>query len=192
MSLRRWEQLSEELLVRYKVFDVVKARRRSPRTGAEIGFFLVRTWNWVNVVALTDARELILVRQYRHGPETFTLEIPGGLIDGDGEAPIDAAIRELREESGFVARSMQPLGSVNPNPALFGNRCHTFLATGCTRAGALQQDPGEDMEVVLVPIAEAERMAARGELDHALVLAGLYLWRLSLDAQGAVPATTVE
>jgi 8-oxo-dGTP pyrophosphatase MutT (NUDIX family) len=177
MALEPWEHLREEPIARYKVFDVHKARRRSPRTGKEIGFFLIRTPDWVNVVAFTRQDELVLVRQYRHGSREFTLEIPGGLIDA-GEAPAHAAARELREETGYTAAALAPLGAVNPNPALFTNRCHTFLATGCALAGPPQQDDGEDMEVQLVPIAEAERMVRGGTIDHALVVAGLYLWRL--------------
>lgn len=135
MTLRDWEHLNEVPLVRYKVFDVHKAVRRSPRTGVDIGFFLVRTPDWVNVVAITTAEELVLVRQYRHGTRTFSLEIPGGLIDAHEDDPALAAVRELREETGHTAERFELLGSMTPNPAIFTNRCHTFLATGCRRGG---------------------------------------------------------
>jgi ADP-ribose pyrophosphatase len=177
MTLRDWDELGEERLALYKVFDVVKARRRSPRTGLDIGFFLVRTPDWVNVVALTGRDELVLVRQYRHGTKRVSLEIPGGIIDPHEREPMQAAARELREETGYVAERIEPLGVMTPNPALFTNRCHTFLATGCRLAGQLQQDPGEDLEVVLVPKAELDELLRRGEIDHALVLAAFAFWR---------------
>ncbi len=177
MTLQPWPLVRDERLLRYKVFDVHKTHRRSPRTGLEIGFFQVRTLDWVNIVALTDAEELVLVRQYRPGPDRVTLEIPGGAID-PGEDVAIAAARELREETGFAARELVRLGDVNPNPALFTNRITTFLARGCTRVGDVQPDPGEDLEVVVVPLPTAEAMALRGELDHALALSGLYLYRL--------------
>lgn len=178
MTLRPWDELREEPLVRYKVFDVHKAVRRSPRNGEEIGFFLIRTWDWVNVVALTPREELLLVRQYRQGTREFTLEIPGGIVHGVDEPPIEAAARELREETGYVAAALTPIGVVRPNPAILTNRCHTFLATGCRRVGELQQDPGEDMEVVTVPLASVDEMVRRGEIDHALVVAALHFLRL--------------
>ena len=178
MTLQPWEHLREEPLVRYKVFDVHKAVRRSPRNGVDIGFFLVRTWDWVNVVALTERDELLLVRQYRHGTQEFTLEIPGGIVHGADEPPALAAARELREETGYEAARLTPLGVVRPNPAILTNRCHTFLATGCRRVGDLQQDAGEDMELLAVPLADVDAMVLRGEIDHALVLAALHFLRL--------------
>jgi 8-oxo-dGTP pyrophosphatase MutT (NUDIX family) len=179
MPLGDWEQVSEESLVRYKVFDVVKSRRRSPRTGAEIGFFLVRTPDWVNVVAITEDEQLLLVRQYRHGTKQFSLEIPGGLIDPHETDPAAAAARELREETGFLHGELRPLGVMTPNPAVFTNRCHAYLATGCRKVGDLHMDPGEDIEVQLVPVTEVDALIRSGAIDHALVLAALAMWRSS-------------
>jgi 8-oxo-dGTP pyrophosphatase MutT (NUDIX family) len=177
MPLDDWEHLSEEPLARYKVFDVHKARRRSPRTGADIGFFLVRTPDWVNIVATTEDDHLILVRQYRHGTRQLSLEIPGGLIDPHETDPAQAALRELREETGYEAKDLRLLGSMTPNPAIFTNRCHAYLATGCRRVGDLEMDPGEDLELVLAPIREVDDLVRRGAIDHALALAALAMWR---------------
>lgn len=184
MTLRDWEQLGDERLVHYKVFDVRKARRRSPRTGVDIGFFLIRTPDWVNVVAITADDRLVLVRQFRHGTEQFSLEIPGGLIDAHDGDPARAAARELREETGFEAEVIVPIGVMTPNPAIFSNRCHTYLATGCRRVADLQMDPGEDIEVVTVPVGEVDDMVRRGAIDHALVLAALQFWRAHRAASG--------
>ncbi|MFO1076657.1 MAG: NUDIX hydrolase [Planctomycetota bacterium] len=170
MTIQDWERLGDETLARYKVFTVRKSRRRSPRTGADIGFFLIDTPDWVNVVALTTDDRIVLVRQFRHGTEHVSLEIPGGLID-PGEEPAAAARRELREETGYVATHVEPLGVMTPNPAILSNRCHAFLATGCEPTHGLAMDPGEDIEVVTVPRRELDRRIRDGEIDHALVLA---------------------
>lgn len=172
-----WQRLGDETLLRYKVFHVRKSRRRSPRTGAEIGFFLLDTPDWVSVLALTTDDQVVLVRQFRHGSERVSLEIPGGLIDPHEKDPAEAARRELREESGYEAAHLELLGVMTPNPAMMTNRCFAYLATGCRRVGELQQDAGEDLEVLTVPAAELDGMLCRGEIDHAIVLAAIAFWR---------------
>ena len=185
--LRPWPTVGEERIGAFKVFDLKKVRRTSPRTGRDLEFFVIATRDWVNVMPFTDQGELVLVRQFRHGPGRFTLEIPGGIFDG-GEGPEVAARRELREETGHDCRQLHYLGRVNPNPALFTNTCYTYLALGCRRVGDLQQDPGEDIEVVTVSPDEADRLAVREEIDHALVLAAFYWYRLW--REGKLPART--
>ena len=114
------------------------------------------------------------MRQYRHGAQRVTLEIPGGLID-PGEDAATAALRECLEETGYRGRAALPLGVVNPNPALFGNRLHAFYALDVELEGAVQNTGTELTEAVLVPVAELEELLLAGEIDHALV-AGT-LWR---------------
>jgi ADP-ribose pyrophosphatase len=180
--IRPWEQLSEETLCRYKVFHVTKTRRRSPRTGAEIGFFLLDTPDWVNVLPLTADGQVVMVRQYRHGAGRVTLEIPGGLIDSHETDPAAAAARELREETGHEAERVERIGVMNPNPSMMRNRCFAYLATGCRPAGELRMDPGEDIEVVTVPLAELDARIAAGEIEHAIVLATISFYRARIAA----------
>jgi 8-oxo-dGTP pyrophosphatase MutT (NUDIX family) len=177
MTLQPWQQLSEETLFQYKVFRARRSHRRSPRTGAEIGFFLMDTPDWVVVLPITVDERLVLVRQFRHGSGRVGLEIPGGLIDAHETDPAAAAARELREETGYAAERIVPIGVMNPNPSMMTNRCHAFLATGCRLVGELAMDPGEDIEVVTVPLAELDRMVARGDIEHAIVLATIAFWR---------------
>lgn len=150
---------------------------RSPSSGEEHDFYCIESAEWVNVVPVTTDGQVVMVRQFRHGSQTLTLEIPGGMIDA-GETPADAALRELLEETGYTAERAIPAGAVNPNPALFGNRVHTFVAPGVEKVAEIRNEGAEETWVELVPVSEIPRLVRAGEIDHALVLAGLYQWEL--------------
>jgi 8-oxo-dGTP pyrophosphatase MutT (NUDIX family) len=134
--------------------------------------------DWVNVVAVTAAGEIVLVRQFRHGTGEATLEIPGGAVDPTDRSPLEAAKRELREETGYAARRWTRIGVVDPNPAFQTNACTTFLAEGACRAGDADPDEGEELEVLLVSRRRLDALVRRGVIRHALVIAALHWWRI--------------
>lgn len=127
--------------------------------------------DWVNVIPLTADNEVVMVRQFRHGIEDFTLEIPGGMVDPEDTDPCSAAQRELWEETGYGSADIVRLGEVHPNPALQKNRCFSFLARDVRPTRKPQLDGTEEIEVVLVPRAEIAGRIAGGEISHALVIA---------------------
>ena len=131
--------------------------------------------DWCNVLAETDEGELVLVWQYRFGSDALSLEVPGGVID-PGEAPVDAARRELREETGYEADSFELVSVVQPNPALQGNRCFTFLARGARPTGQTAFDELEDLETVLVPGSQIGRLLDEQLVTHALVVVALEVY----------------
>jgi ADP-ribose pyrophosphatase len=180
----RWKKLDSHLVAEYRIFKLLQERYESPRTGDTIDATIVEPPDWVNVVALADGGECVMIRQYRFGSDTVTLEIPGGVVD-PGETPLGAAQRELREETGYAAERWSALGTSAPNPAFTRNRLHTFLAEGCTRVGEQQQDASEDIDVVLVPEPRLDDLIAQGVIDHALVVVAFH--KLALLRRGFVP-----
>ena len=178
MPVRPWEIVRTERLQDCKVFRVNRTLVRSPSSGEAHPFHTIDADPWVNVVPITRDGHVVMVRQYRHGSREVTLELPGGIID-PGEDPADAAARELIEETGYRAAGVHPLGSLNPNPALFGNRVHTFLAENVERVGEVMNGPLEETVVELVPADEVPDRVRRGEIDHALVVAALHWWSLA-------------
>lgn len=145
---------------------------RNPRTGEELRRLVLETPDWVNVVALTPARELIVVRQFRFGSDSITTEIPGGVIDR-GEGHAEAARRELREETGYTSARWTYLGAVEPNPAFHTNLCHHWLAEDCLRTHELELDRGEDIVIGTLALEEAAALVRSGAIRHALVLTAL-------------------
>lgn len=172
-----WPLLSSRELGDYKVFTVRGDRTRSPRSGRPHRFYVLECPDWANVVALTPDRDVVLVRQFRAGTRSITLEIPGGSVE-KGESPLRAVRRELREETGYSARAWKRIGVVHPNPAIQGNRCSTYLATGCRSVGDLTPDEGEDLAVELVPLRRVPDLIRRGRITHSLVIAAFHFLSL--------------
>ena len=177
-----WEVVETERVQECKVFAVSRSMARSPRTGEVHPFFCIEADEWVNVVPITADDQMVMVRQYRHGSREITLEIPGGIVD-PGEAPAEAAARELLEETGYRAERVEAIGVVNPNPALFGNRCHTFLAPDVVRVAEISNTQLEETVVELVPVAKIADQLRQGRIDHALVVAALHWYSLDKQAR---------
>ena len=153
----------------YRVFSIRKDTSISPRTGIEHDFYIIESRDWVNIIPITIDHQVVMIRQYRHGSREVTLEIPGGLLD-PGDTPEEAAARELLEETGYQAKEWLKIGVVNPNPALFNNRCYTFLAQDIEKVSDPTPDQTEDIEVVLIPLADIPELILKGEIDHAMVI----------------------
>jgi ADP-ribose pyrophosphatase len=173
MNPKPWTILRSNLDKSYRVFNLRTDHARSPRTGQSHDFFVMESSSWVNIIPLTPNKEVVMVWQYRHGTREITLEIPGGLVEHQDD-PEAAALRELREETGYTAVSAVSLGYVHPNPAIQNNRCYTFLAEQCLPVGDQQQDEKEDIQVALIPLQDIPRLIREGVITHALVIAAFY------------------
>ncbi len=169
----QWERVGEKPHSSFRIFDVITRKHRHPETHGVHDFVVLDCPDWVNVIVLTPENKVVLVRQFRYGTETVTLEIPGGMVD-PGEEALEAGKREVREETGYVAERWIELGVVEPNPAFQTNRCWTFLALDAHMAGAIGHDSTEVIDVELVPLEAIPGMIAQGEIQHSLVIAGFF------------------
>ena len=172
----RWEILGRVEEASCRVFSVVRKHCRHPIREREDDFYVLESSDWVNSVAVTPGGRMVLVEQYRFGSEDLSLEVPGGLMDL-GEDPVEAAERELKEETGFVGRASRLLGSVRPNPAIQSNRCHIVLIEEVERLVDTDWDENEELMVQLPTVAEVFDMAYTGKITHALALNALFLYQ---------------
>ncbi len=175
-SVSRWEPVSERTLAKCRVFDLVERRFRHPKRGAEGDFYVLETNDWVMVLPVTERGEVVMVRQFRFGVQSFSWELPGGIMDAGEEDPVWTGVRELAEETGYEASRTRILGSSAANPAILNNRCHFVLAEGVTPTARRSWDEHEEIEVKLFPLAEVYAMAHRGEIIHSLALNALLLY----------------
>ena len=171
--ISKWETLNSKEQGRGKIFRHRVVTRKSPDSGNSGEFDVIDCLNWVNVVALNSEGHFVMVKQYRHGSNDVTLEIPGGAIDL-GEDPKQAAMRELEEETGYKCDEMILLGKVRPNPAFMTNHCYTFLAKNCHLSSNQNLDHLEEIDVVIIDQTEIKNKIKSGEIDHSLVIAAFH------------------
>nr|WP_318711559.1 NUDIX hydrolase [uncultured Treponema sp.] len=171
-----WTRKSRVELYKTPVFTVT-SRHNVSSSGIEGDYIVNECRDWVIVIAEKDDN-FLMVKQYRHGEEKLSIEFPGGVIDA-GENPEQAAARELLEETGATASSLVHLGSMNPNPALFANHFHVYLATGLTFSGKQELDNDELLDYLELPKKEALKKMGSAEYPHALMCsaAALYMAR---------------
>ena len=170
-KVRRWKTVASERVYATPIFDLHRHERSHPRRGQR-NFYVLEAPAWINIIPLTAAREVVMIRQYRHGIEDFTLEIPGGMVDPDDASPLEAARREMREETGFDSERVVEIGRVHPNPAIQPNYCYSFVARDVHKVTRRRKlDSAEEIEVVTVPLTEIKNLIVSGAITHALVIA---------------------
>jgi 8-oxo-dGTP pyrophosphatase MutT (NUDIX family) len=175
-KIHAWKRLASEQVADCRIFQVRRDLSVSPRDGSQHNFYCIEAPDWVNIIPLTAKDEVVMIEQYRHGTGEVALEIPGGMVD-EGESARDAAVRELLEETGYIASETIALGKARPNPAIQQNWLHVFLAPDASYHHPPQFDGTEQTIVRLVPLVDVPALIMDGTINHALVIVAFYrLW----------------
>lgn len=176
--IKPWKVLETSYIQPY-----IRVDRCELQNGQLLDCHLLEYSDEVMVFAVTKNQEVVLIRQYRHGTEKVILELPGGSVD-EGESPLEAAKRELMEETGYTSETLIELGCTSPNPAIYRNKIYSFLAIDAKPTGKQSVYDAEAVEVLLMPLNEVVALARSGDLIHSLNIATLffvlsYLQRIS-------------
>ena len=166
--------LEGEVVFAGRLLEVRRDRVRLP-DGSETLREYIRHPGAVAIVALFDDGRVLLERQHRYALRRDFIEIPAGKLD-PGEAHLDTAKRELREETGFVAADWRRLGTIHNAIGYSDEGIELWLARGLEQHGQ-KLEPGEFLEVFSLPLAEARAMVRDGRITDVKTIAGL-LWPL--------------
>lgn len=178
-----WEVISRRYLFERPPWLTLRQDHVRLPNGQEIPEYWISEYPpWVNVVAVTKARELVLIRQYRPGIGAVHFELPAGVVDPEDESMEAAGRRELAEETGYGGGQWSRLATLSANPALQTNLCYTYLAEDVEPLGQAAPEQTEDLRVHLVPVSQAAALLERGEMLQALHVAPLarYLLKVRL------------
>ncbi len=170
---KKWTILESEYVIRNKFLTVRKDHIRQP-SGVEIPDYWVLEYpEWVNVIAIDKEGRFIIERQYRHGVAQTLYEIPAGCVE-KGEDPLEAAQRELSEETGYEGGTWQKLLTLCPNGTSMNNWAHCYVARNVEKKRDAHQEKTEDIDVLLLTKEEVFKMLTNGEFPHSTMAAPLW------------------
>lgn len=175
MSIKEWKTLESSYVVKNKFLSLKKNKCITDKEIQIDEYFILEYPTWVNAIAITSNKEIVLVKQYRYAVNKISLEIPAGAVE-ENEQPEEAIKRELLEETGFCSKE-EPilLGEYYTNASNATNKIKTYLFVDVEKIAAIENPEGEETEVVLYPWNEIDKLLQSGEINQVFSTLGIML-----------------
>ena len=166
----KWQTLSSKYLFNDQWFKVRKEAYQTPTGKIVEPYYVYEFPTWVGVVPVTEEGKIVMIKQYRHAIGEVCIEIPGGCVDDTDKDHETAAARELLEETGYTFSSYDYLGKISPNPSTNTTFLHMFLARGGKKVAQQKLDANEEIEIVLLSIAELKALVKGHKIVQSMHL----------------------
>lgn len=171
--MKKWTLIESSYLFRHNYLTIRKVKIITQRGVTIPDYFVIEYPNWINVIAITEDGLFVMEEQYRHGLGIIEYELCAGMIDED-ETPLEAAQRELREETGYSGGEWRLFMSSSPNPSSMNNINYTFLATGVKKLYEQELDERECINVTLMTKDEVKSLLCDNKIMEGIMQAPLW------------------
>lgn len=175
----QWKILSSSIVYQKKWLRVREEACQLPDGRILNPYISLDVPGFCNIFIVTENEEVVLVKQYRHAAGIVSIELPGGMVD-PGEEPLQAAVREMREETGYASDDVKLLYAVSPNPPLEKNTAWFYLAKNARPTHAIELDAFEDIELLHVSKQEFINMLLKYEFTHGVQTGAMYAAAIEL------------
>ncbi len=174
-NLKKWQILQSEMALNHPWCKVRRDEIMLPNGQVIDDYFVYYRPDVAIILPITDNEEIVFVRQYRHAVGDFFIELPAGSFNPEQESGKVAALRELEEETGYVASEVKKIATFYDKPSKDTNQLHLFIAENVVKTGKRNLDITEEIEVILIPQNAVLEKIVKGEISVAGTVAALFL-----------------